>query len=165
MRTLIVYYSMEGNTDYMANRIAGKADADLLRIEPVKAYHDKGFLKFVWGGKSAVMGEKPELKPYDADLSAYDRVIFGSPVWAANITPPLRTFIEDNKEALDGKKFAAFVCEAGSGGEKALEKLGGLIGHGGADVFDASVIFIDPKNKPSEKNEKKLEVFLSLLGE
>ena len=151
MKTLIVYYSMEGNTDHMAKRIAEKISADLLRIEPVKAYRDKGFLKFVWGGKSAVMGEKPELKPYDADLSAYDRIIFGSPVWAANITPPLRTFVSDNMESLTGKKLAAFV--------------GSLIDPEENDVFDAAAIFIDPKDKPSEKNERKLELFLDLLGE
>lgn len=165
MKTLIVYYSLEGNTDHMAKRIAEKISADLLRIEPVKAYPGKGFLKFVWGGKSAVMGEKPELKPYDADLSAYDRIIFGSPVWAANITPPLRTFVSDNMESLAGKKLAAFVCEAGNGGEKALDKLGSLIDPEENDVFDAAAIFIDPKDKPSEKNERKLELFLSLLGE
>lgn len=164
MKTLIVYYSMEGNTDYMAGRIAEKLDADTLRIEPVKAYLSKGFLKFLWGGKSAIMEEKPKLKPYDADLSQYDRIIFGTPVWASNITPPLRTFALENKEELRGKKLAAFVCEAGSGGETAIEKLGSLVGLEG-DGFEASAIFIDPKSHPSEENEKKLDIFLQILGE
>ena len=57
MKTLIVYYSLEGNTQYAAERIAGRIGADVLRLVPKKAYHDKGFAKFFWGGKSAVMGE------------------------------------------------------------------------------------------------------------
>ena len=36
MKTLIVYYSMGGNTEYAAKRIARQTDADLLRLEPEK---------------------------------------------------------------------------------------------------------------------------------
>jgi len=49
------------------------------------------------------MAEKPELEKYTLNLSDYDRVIFGSPVWASNFAPPIRTFIEDNKEELEEK--------------------------------------------------------------
>ena len=108
MKKLIVYYSLEGNTEYAANRIKDRTGADLLKLVPKKAYHDKGFAKFFWGGKSAVMAEKPKLEAYEVNLSEYDQVIFGFPVWASNFTPPVRTFIEENKEALKGKRFAAF---------------------------------------------------------
>ena len=30
----------------------------------MKAYPTKGFRKFLWGGKSAVMAEKPKLLPF-----------------------------------------------------------------------------------------------------
>ena len=59
MKTLVVYFSLEGNTAYVADTIRDKTGADLLRLVPKKAYHDKGFAKFFWGGKSAVMAEKP----------------------------------------------------------------------------------------------------------
>ena len=108
MKTLIVYYTLEGNTHYAAKKIASLLDADVLRIKPVKTYPRKGFRKFLWGGKSAVMAETPELEPYTFDASAYDRIVFGFPVWAGNVTPPLRTFIKEND--LSGKRFAAFAC-------------------------------------------------------
>ena len=73
MKTLIVYYSLEGNTEYAASRIAAAAGADLLRIEPAKQYPDKGFKKFFWGGKSAVMAETPDLKPYAFEPEDYGR--------------------------------------------------------------------------------------------
>ncbi len=60
MRTAIVYYSMSGNTKYVADKIAGElrisGEVDVIRIEPVKAYPGQGAKKFIWGGKSAVMG-------------------------------------------------------------------------------------------------------------
>ena len=50
MKTAVVYYSMSGNTELAAERIAAVLGADLIRLTPVKAYPDKGFRKFFWGG-------------------------------------------------------------------------------------------------------------------
>ena len=102
-KDLVVYYSLEGNTEYVASVLKEKIDTDLLKLAPKKAYHDKGFAKFFWGGKSAVMAEKPELEEIDVDFSQYERIIFGFPVWASNFTPPLRTFIENNAGKLKVK--------------------------------------------------------------
>ena len=71
MKTIIVYYSLEGNTEYAAGKIASGLCADILRIEPVKTYPSSGFSKFFWGGKSAVMAETPRLMPYDFNSDAY----------------------------------------------------------------------------------------------
>ena len=43
MKTLVVYYSLEGNTEYVAEKIREALGADLLKLVPKKAYHDKGF--------------------------------------------------------------------------------------------------------------------------
>lgn len=161
MKTAVVYYSMSENCAYTAEKIAERTGADLIRIEPRKAYPDSGFRKFFWGGKSAVMGEAPELLPYTFHAEAYDRVIFGFPVWAANPTPPIRTFIRENSEKLGGKKIAAYTCMSGSGGEKALEKLKKLLGR---DALEAELILVDPKDKPDLDNEKKISAFCERLS-
>ena len=161
MKDIVVYYSLEGNTDYVANKIKEKTGADLLRLIPKKAYHDKGLAKFLWGGKSALMAEKPALEEYEINLSQYDRVIFGFPVWASTFTPPLRTFIEDNKDALIGKRFVAFACQSGNGGEKALAKLAGSLG---ISEFEKTDIFLDPKSRPSEGKDSKIDSFIASLA-
>ena len=158
MKTLIVYYTLEGNTHYAAKKIASLLDADVLRVKPVKTYPRKGFRKFLWGGKSAVMAETPELEPYTFDASAYDRIVFGFPVWAGNVTPPLRTFIKEND--LSGKRFAAFACQSGAGAEKAFEKLKTALG---IRELDAELVLIDPKKKPDPINEKKISGFCGKL--
>ena len=158
MKTLIVYYTLEGNTYYAAKKIASQLDADVLRVKPVKTYPRKGFRKFLWGGKSAVMAETPELEPYTFDASAYDRIVFGFPVWAGNVTPPLRTFIKEND--LSGKRFAAFACQSGAGAEKAFEKLKTALG---IRELDAELVLIDPKAKPDPINEKKISGFCGKL--
>ena len=156
MKTLIVYYSLEGNTAYVADSIAKAIGADTLCLVPKKAYASKGFRKFLWGGKSAVMAEKPPLEEYDVDLTAYDRIVFGFPVWAGNVTPPLRTFIAENLEAVKEKRIAAFACQSGSGAEKAFGKLKEAIG---IDALENEAVFIDPKNKQTAETDAAIEVF------
>ena len=160
MKRLIVYFSLEGNTEYIAKDLAEKVSADMLKLVPKKAYATSGFSKFFWGGKSAVMAEKPELESYDVDLSSYDRIIFGFPVWASTFTPPIRTFVTDNMDALKGKKFAAFACQSGNGAEKAFIKLAKCIG---IDSFDSTAVFIDPKARPDEKKDAAIDSFCGVL--
>ena len=84
-KTIIVYYSMSGNVKQTAERLAAETGAELLALHPVKAYPDKGAKKYLWGGKSALMGEKPKLYPYSFNADRYDTVIFGAPVWAGRV--------------------------------------------------------------------------------
>ena len=158
MKTLIVYYSLEGYTQYAAERIAAAIGAETLRLAPEKAYPDSGFKKFFWGGKSAVMAEKPKLQPYEFDPAAWERIIIGFPVWAGNVTPPIRTFIKEND--LRGKRIAAFACQSGAGAEKAFAKLKAALG---VSALEAEMVLIDPKTKPSEANEQKIAAFCAGL--
>ena len=154
MKTLIVYYSPEGNTEYAASQIAETLGADTLRIEPTKAYPDSGFAKFFWGGKSAVMSETPALLPYTFDAADYDRIVIGFPVWAGNITPPIRTFVKEND--LRGKAIAAFACQSGSGAEKAFRKLAECLG---GTTVSPQLVLIDPKSRSAAANDEKIAAF------
>lgn len=160
MKTAIVYFSLSGNTDFAAKRIAKKLNADLICLEPEKAYPDSGFRKFFWGGKSAVMGETPKLTGEPFVFGAYDCVILGTPVWAGTFAPPLRTLIQANAGKWQEKRVAAFVCSGGGPG-KALDKLKTELG---IPAFAASLSLIDPKARPSEENEKKIASFCDALG-
>lgn len=163
MRIAIVYYSMSGNTKYVADKIAdvikASGEVDIIRIEPKKAYPDKGAKKFFWGGKSAVMGETPALQPYEFNIEKYDRIIFGTPVWASNFVPPIRTFINDNPDVKD-KKIAVFTCFSGGGADKAIDKMKKYIG---IEKFEAELILIDPKDKVKEEDDEKMVEFCTML--
>ena len=158
MKTIVVYYSLEGNTAYAAGRIAMELGADLLRLHTVKEYPTGGLRKFLWGGKSAVMSETPALKPYYFDVEKYDRVILGFPVWAANMAPPIRTFLREND--LSSKYIAAFACQSGTGADKAFDKILSILGR---RSFEACAILIDPRTSPSETNERRIDEFCEKL--
>ena len=161
MKKAIVYYSMSGNTDYVAKCISENIDVDLIKIEPKKKYPSKGITKFFWGGKSVLMGETPKLQEYEFDESKYDFIIFGSPVWASRIIPPIKSFIKANKNKLDNKKFAAFICYSGSGAKNAIEKLKKYLE---IDKFDAELMLIDPKYKKSDDKDREIVEFCKQLN-
>ena len=121
MKAIVVYYSLEGNTKYVAEKIAEIMSADILRLEPVKEYPAEGSKKFIWGGKSVMLGETPGLKNYEWNKSDYDVVIIGTPVWASSFAPPIRTFLKEND--LSGKNVAYFACCAGGDSSKCFKKL------------------------------------------
>ena len=147
---------MSGNVKSVAEKLSVTLNADLIEIKPVKAFPDKGFGKFFWGGKSAVMGETPELEPYSFNADEYETVIIGSPIWASSFAPPVRTFLCDNRDVLRQKKLAAFFCQSGNGADKAEKKMCALLG---IDSLSASLVLIDPLTKTEVEYEAKIKAF------
>jgi flavodoxin len=118
-KVLIVYYSLTGNTRFIAEILKDSMKADLLELKPINELNPESGTKFVWGGAQATMKIKPKLKPIDINPLEYDLVIFGTPVWAWTITPPIRSFLAMFN--LAGKNVALLTCSAGSG-NKAMER-------------------------------------------
>ena len=154
MKAIIVYYSLTSNTEFVAKELSNKLDCDILPLEVLNPYPDKGFKKFYWGGKSAVMKESPELKKYTFNKDNYDVVILGTPVWAGTFTPPLRTFVKEND--LSDKNVAIYACSSGGKAINAINKLKNEIGIN-SDIL--SLELVDPKNKYNDVVEKQINDF------
>jgi menaquinone-dependent protoporphyrinogen IX oxidase len=118
MKTLVAYYSLDGSTKRVAEAIAAALAADLLYIRPLREFRAKGFFKYFLGGAQASMGLTPRLAAFEFDPSAYDRILLGSPIWAGRFTPPVKSFLKNDK--IQGKKIAFFYCHLG-GADKAAE--------------------------------------------
>ncbi len=156
MRVAVIYYSMFNNGEYVAKKIQEKINnCDLIRIYPVKEYPSKGLRMFFHGGKGAMQGEMPELKEYDFDANKYDYIIIGSPVWASRITPPIRTFINDNRDKLLNKKIGAYVT-SGGGCPKALDRLEDFLGK----KIDNKLDIVLPLQRKNEDTDKKIDEFI-----
>jgi flavodoxin len=108
---LVIYYSFEGNTRYVAEQIAQAVGADLLELRTREEPQTKGFLKYAWGGAQVVMRRKPALEPWDVDLDAYQTLFIGTPVWAFTYAPPLRSFFATR--TVRDKRIALFCTHEG----------------------------------------------------
>ena len=154
MKAIIVYYSLTSNTEFVAKELSNKLDCDILPLEVLNPYPDKGFKKFYWGGKSAVMKESPELKKYTFNKDDYDVIILGTPVWAGTFTPPLRTFVKEND--LSDKNVAIYACSSGGKAINAINRLKNEIGIN-SDIL--SLELVDPKNKYNDVVENQINDF------
>ena len=134
MKTAVIFYSYEGNTKFTARAIAKSLKADLIELKPINEMQSRGFMKYVWGGKSAIMKESPTLTNYSFDASKYELIILGTPIWANTITPPLRSFLKEQN--LSSLKCALFCCHAGGGIRKAPQEVEKILGQKLIGIFD-----------------------------
>ena len=112
-KVLVLYYSQTGNTKAVAEEIARRLNADMEEIVAVNPY-DGDFQATI----ARCMQEReqeviPDIQPLKADISGYDVVFLGYPVWFGTYAPPVITFL--NNVDLSGKKIVPF-CTFGSGG-------------------------------------------------
>lgn len=108
---LIVYYTYTGHTKIIAEYIKKKLNCDILELEPVVPYSTDYQQVVDEEQNNSSSNETPELKKINVDLSKYDEIILGSPVWWYTITPVIRTFLKEND--LSNKKIIPFATNAG----------------------------------------------------
>lgn len=146
MKTLVVYYSLEGNTKLIADVISKEMSCDVLQLTPKKEVPKKGFLKFVLGGKQVVLNQKPELQPFNVDFDKYDCIVMGSPVWAGTYASAFNTLF--SQVSFKNKKIALFCCYAGNEG-KTFDAFKSKLG--GNEVI-GQIGFKDPLKNEKQKN-------------
>ena len=145
MSTLVVYFSFDGNTKFIAEKIAETINADIIELKTSKNYPTEGFAKYFWGGKSVIFGEKPKLTNDRIDLNRYDTILIGTPVWAGSYTPPIKSFIKQYK--IQGKRIALFASHGGNGAEKCFAKLKEALP---GNEFIGETAFVEPKKNPED---------------
>lgn len=110
-KKLIVYFTYTNNTKKIAEKIKAKLNCDILEIKPVKPY-DSDYDTVVRLEQNNETAKKtPDIEKINVDLSKYDEVILGIPVWWYTIAPVIRTFLKQND--LSGKKIIPFATNGG----------------------------------------------------
>lgn len=146
MKTLVVFYSLEGNTKFIADVIAKHLQADTLELKTAKPFPIKGFKKFFKGGMSVVFKQKPKLDNKDIDLNPYDNIIIGTPVWAGSYSSPVNSFIK--QYPFTGKKVGVFLCSGGGGVEKCCSNIKKALP---GNSFIGEIDFVEPLKRGREE--------------
>ncbi len=145
LRVLVVYYSFEGNPKLIAEAIAEETDCRILKLDVEKPIVNIS-TKYVVGGKQVILKEKPKLMPYNFDAENYDLLFIGTPVWAWNYSPALRTFFSENM--IQNKKIALFSCNGGDSG-KTFENMKKVLRN---NEFLSEIQFYEPITVNKQKN-------------
>ena len=95
-KVLVVYFSRSNNTELMAMEIANHYEADLIRL-----YADKyriGFRGWL-NALSDAQTKHAAITPEKIDLSPYETIFVGSPIWWYSPAPPAWQFVNNNNIA------------------------------------------------------------------
>ena len=116
-KKLVAYFSASGITKKVAEMVADAADCDIYEITPKVAYTKADLNWMDKKSRSSVeMADKtirPELADTNVDISGYDEILIGFPIWWYVAPTIINTFLEAHNFA--GKKIILFATSGGSG--------------------------------------------------
>ncbi len=123
---LVVYYSRTGNTKKVGELMASKLDYGSRRIIDKKDRSGiSGYLKGGWDAWREHLTDI-DLGKKEEDLSKYELVVIGTPVWAGKPAPAVSTYLSKRKDKID--KIAFFCTLGGSGYESTFQCLKNISG-------------------------------------
>ena len=110
-KTLVAYFSASGVTARLAQKLAAVTDADLFEIVPETPYTAADLDWTNKASRSTVEMNDPTSRPAvasrAADLSRYDRIFVGFPIWWYTAPTIVNTFLEQYD--LTGKTVVPFA--------------------------------------------------------
>lgn len=125
MKRLVTYFSASGVTRKAAEELAAVAKADIHEIKPAEPYTREDL---DWRNKKSRSSlemqneaSRPALDGAIPDLSEYDTVYIGFPIWWGVAPRVVNTFIENSD--LKDKDLIVFATSGGSGLEYAVNDL------------------------------------------
>ena len=149
MKILVIYYSRSGNTKFVAEEIANNLNADIKELVDKKKR--QGIWGYLWAGHDALLKKKTDIEELNLDLAQYQLIFLGSPNWAANVPPAIRTFLD--RADLKNKKLALFCTQDSMGAERVFNNLRLLAR--GAEILDQEYFNRVEKNKDQIKAQIK----------
>ena len=115
-KVLVVYFSATGTTKQVAKQIAQSAGADICEIAPAKPYSSADLDWTNQQSRSSVEMSNPEARPeiknVSVNVSQYDYVFLGYPIWWDLAPRTVNSFIETTD--LAGKTVIPFATSGSS---------------------------------------------------
>ena len=93
-KTLVIYYSLSGKTKDIALQIQSLTNADVYEIKP-KEEIKQGPSLYLTSKKQISSGNYPEIVNDFPDISEYDTIFVGSPIWWYTAAPVVLEFLKE----------------------------------------------------------------------
>jgi len=123
-KTIVLYFSATGTTKKIAEYISQITSSDMLEIIPMEEYTDSD-LNYNNNDSRANKEQndsssRPKIKN-EINITDYDTIYLGYPIWWGDVPKIILTFIENNN--LEGKKIIPFCTSHSSGMGTSLNTL------------------------------------------
>ncbi len=116
-KTLVVYFSATGVTDKMAKTMADYIGADIYQIVPEQEYTSEDLNRddpsCRCNQESASTEIRPAIASEKIDVSKYDNILLGYPIWYHKSPRIIMTFLDSYD--LSGKNIVTFCTSWGTG--------------------------------------------------
>lgn len=124
-RKLVAYFSASGTTAKVAEQLSEAIGADVHEIRPKTKYTDSDLNWRDSNSRSSVEMKnkkfRPEIADDKIDISQYDTIFVGFPIWWYVAPTIINTFLEAHD--FSKKKIVLFATSGGSGFGKTAEEL------------------------------------------
>lgn len=114
MQTIVIYHSDTGHTKDVAGYISRQTGADLVQVRSRFPYTPVS--RMVVGVRRALSGTEDPVDPASIDVSGYDCIVIGSPVWAGHPTPVINGAVA-GLQGCAGKRAVVFMTCCLAAGE------------------------------------------------
>ncbi len=132
-KVAIIYYSLDGNTKIMADEIAKKFRVSQHRFSAKK--YEEGLFSGTLASKDAWNEVRmTEIDPEKVDLSPYDFIFLGSPIWWYRPAVPMWSFVEKNR--FQGQNVVLFNTFNSRFKDKHIQVFSDLLGEKGGKLID-----------------------------
>jgi len=116
-KALVIYFSAGGHTKVKALQLSEAIEADIFEIEPVKKYTKADLLWMNPLSRSfrevaTRKSKRPEIVDKPLDLSGYDKIFLGFPIWGWAAPSIVNAFLE--KHDFSGKTIVVFATSGGT---------------------------------------------------
>lgn len=134
MKSIIIYYSYSGNTKKVAGALSGHLkDRGETEVIELQALDESD--KFLAQAVRAFRHKRAEIAPVNFDLSKYDLLCFGTPVWAFGPAPAMNTYL-DKCFGIEGKDTILFTTYgSGTGNQRCLKFMQNILAKKDAKKF------------------------------
>jgi putative NADPH-quinone reductase len=157
-KTLVAYFSASDVTAKLAKNLTEAAGADLYEIKPAVTYTNADLN---WQDKksrsSVEMNDKtfrPAIADTDANISDYDTIFVGFPIWWYVAPTIINTFLEAYD--FSGKTIILFATSGGSGMGNSAKELRASVSH--------SAVIKDGKRFSANASVDELKDWVRSLG-
>lgn len=156
-KKLVAYFSASGVTKKVAEKMAAAANADVFEIVPQQPYTDKDLDWHNSKSRSSVemrdKSSRPAISSKIANISEYDTVLIGFPIWWYVAPTIINTFLESYD--FSGKKIVLFATSGMSGMGNTMQEL---------KVSAPDADFIAEKRMEARASQKEMEKWLNSLN-
>lgn len=156
---LIAYFSKTGNTEAIAQEIQSLTNGTLVEIETVEPYPDSYSETVDIAESEKEANARPEIQDLNIDMSKYDTVFIGYPIWWYTYPQVILTFF-DNYD-LTGKTIVPFVTHGGSGMSGAEDDMREYLSDKDVTVLDGLAV---SRNDIEEDQSQTVTNWLEELG-